>query len=201
MTVISQFADPVHQIMSFVSDTCDSHKRSNRWRKPRSDYEAFESASVQSTDVAASPASEVSSDAQACPPPPCPIGATGHISRRKMARPAACPSYILQHYHSTGCAGGAFSFRAAAMDPHKGLVLCREPREYRQTTLDDIQLSKSDKSRGGGPRVGPFQECIPGSEWRALPKYDFTTKNRSSAFNERMHVEWENHVDHILHND
>lgn len=50
--------------------------------------------------------------------------------------------------------------------------------------------------------MGPFQEDIPGAEgsWEALPKYDFTTKNRSSAFNERMHVEWECHADHILGN-
>lgn len=48
--------------------------------------------------------------------------------------------------------------------------------------------------------MGPFQEDIPGDGWEALPKYDFTTKNRSSAFNERMHVEWECHVDHILGN-
>merc|ERR1712093_536030 len=48
---------------------------------------------------------------------------------------------------------------------------------------------------------GPFQECIPGDSWQALPKYDFTTKNRSCGYNERMHVEWENHVDHILSND
>lgn len=48
--------------------------------------------------------------------------------------------------------------------------------------------------------MGPFQEDIPGDGWEALPKYDFTTKNRSSAFNERMHVEWECHVDHILAN-
>jgi len=33
-----------------------------------------------------------------------------------------------------------------------------------------------------------------------LPKYDFTSWNRSCAFNERMHVEWENHADHILKN-
>merc|ERR1712183_239565 len=30
--------------------------------------------------------------------------------------------------------------------------------------------------------------------------YEFTTNNRSTAFNERMHVEWENHVEHILQN-
>jgi len=66
--------------------------------------------------------------------------------------------------------------------------------------MADIQLSLNDKRRGGGPRVGPFQERIPGNGWEALPKYDFTTKNRSSAFNERMHVEWENHADHILKN-
>lgn len=87
------------------------------------------------------------------------------------------------------------------MDPSKDLILCTEPREYRQTSMLDIQHSKDDKRRGGGPRVGPFQECIPGKAWNALPKYDMETKHRSSAFNERMHVEWENHVDHILAND
>eukprot|EP00930_Biecheleria_cincta_P089123 TRINITY_DN78389_c0_g1_i1.p1 TRINITY_DN78389_c0_g1~~TRINITY_DN78389_c0_g1_i1.p1 ORF type:complete len:443 (-),score=76.85 TRINITY_DN78389_c0_g1_i1:161-1489(-) len=114
---------------------------------------------------------------------------------------AKTPSYILQHYHSTGCAGGAFSWRAAMMDPSKDLILCTEPREYRQTSMLDIQRSKDDKRRGGGPRVGPFQECIPGKAWNALPKYDMETNHRSSAFNEQMHVEWENHVDHILAND
>lgn len=78
--------------------------------------------------------------------------------------------------------------------------MCTEPREYRATTMEDIKTSKEDKRRGGGPRVGSFQECIPGERWTALPKYDFTTTRRSSAFNERMHVEWENHVDHILNN-
>lgn len=106
----------------------------------------------------------------------------------------------MYHYHATGCSGGAFSWRAAMLNPHKALVACHEPREYRQTTLEDIRVSKHDKRRGGGPRVGPFQECIPGDSWQALPKYDFTTRRRSSAFNERMHVEWENHVDHILAN-
>merc|ERR1712032_1302212 len=47
---------------------------------------------------------------------------------------------------------------------------------------------------------GAFQETIPGASWQSLPKYDFTTNNRSTAFNERMHVEWENHVEHILQN-
>jgi len=78
--------------------------------------------------------------------------------------------------------------------------MCTEPREYRETTLEDITYSKEDKRRGGGPRVGPFQEVIPGKAWSALPKYDFTTRRRSSCFNERMHVEWENHADHILAN-
>ncbi|CAE7226096.1 unnamed protein product [Symbiodinium natans] len=119
----------------------------------------------------------------------------------RETRAAACPSYILQHYHSTGCCGGAFSFRAALMDPKKEPYLCTAPREFRETTAADIQLSLDDKRRGGGPRVGSFQEAIPGEGWQALPKYDFTTKSRSSAFNERMHVEWENHVDHILKND
>lgn len=86
------------------------------------------------------------------------------------------------------------------MDPSRNLIMCTEPREYRQTSMSDIQHSKDDKRRGGGPRVGPFQECIPGKAWNALPKYDMETRRRSSAFNERMHVEWENHVDHILAN-
>jgi len=86
------------------------------------------------------------------------------------------------------------------MDPAKNLFMCTQPREYRKTTMQDIRFSKEDKRRGGGPRVGPFQERIPGPSWESLPKYDFTTRNRSCAFNERMHVEWENHVDHILHN-
>lgn len=86
------------------------------------------------------------------------------------------------------------------MDSEKELVQCSDPREYRSTSLEDIRLSKADKKRGGGPRVGAFQECIPGNGWMALPKYDFSTQCRSSAFNERMHVEWENHVDHILAN-
>eukprot|EP00403_Amphidinium_massartii_P028973 CAMPEP_0178404474 /NCGR_PEP_ID=MMETSP0689_2-20121128/17904_1 /TAXON_ID=160604 /ORGANISM="Amphidinium massartii, Strain CS-259" /LENGTH=458 /DNA_ID=CAMNT_0020025463 /DNA_START=115 /DNA_END=1491 /DNA_ORIENTATION=- len=109
-------------------------------------------------------------------------------------------SFIVQHYHSTGCAGGAFSFRAALLDPSKPLHMCTERREFRQTSMADIEFSLADKHRGGGPRVGPFQEQIPGKQWQALPKYDLTTKNRSTAFNERMHVEWENHVDHILQN-
>lgn len=112
-----------------------------------------------------------------------------------------CPSYIIQHYHSTGCCTGAFTWRAAQLNPDKSLRMCKEPREFRETTKDDIQLSRDDKRRGGGPRVGPFQETIPGNHWVALPKYDLTTNCRSTAFNERMHVEWENHVDHILHND
>lgn len=86
------------------------------------------------------------------------------------------------------------------LDPAKDLFLCTQPREYRATTLRDIQISREDKRRGGGPRVGPFQPSIPGHHWEALPKYDFTTRNRSCAFNERMHVEWENHVDHVLKN-
>mmetsp|Transcript_21794 Transcript_21794/g.41058 ORF Transcript_21794/g.41058 Transcript_21794/m.41058 type:complete len:416 (-) Transcript_21794:134-1381(-) len=120
---------------------------------------------------------------------------------QRGVRAAGCPSYILQHYHSTGCCGGAFSWRAALLDPTKDLHLCTAPREFRDTTNEDIRLSLEDKRRGGGPRVGDFQESIPGAGWKALPKYDFTSKNRSSAFNERMHVEWENHVDHILKND
>lgn len=87
------------------------------------------------------------------------------------------------------------------MDPNKALYLCTERREFRKTTTADIQLSLDDKRRGGGPRVGPFQESIPGCHWEALPKYDLETKARSCAFNERMHVEWENHVDHILENN
>lgn len=86
------------------------------------------------------------------------------------------------------------------LDPSKNLFMCTAPREYRQTTMEDVDRSKADKRRGGGPRVGPFQKCIPGDSWEALPKYDFTTRNRSSAFNERMHVEWECHADHILEN-
>lgn len=87
------------------------------------------------------------------------------------------------------------------LDPEKSMFACMEPREYRETTMGDICISREDKRRGGGPRVGPFQNAIPGSGWYALPKYDFTTNKRSSAFNERMHVEWENHLDHILSND
>merc|ERR1719379_1138799 len=86
------------------------------------------------------------------------------------------------------------------MDPRKDVYMCHEPREYRETDMNDIKVSKDDKRRGGGPRVGPFQQTIPGNAWQALPKYDFTTNHRSCAFNERMHVEWENHVDHILDN-
>lgn len=140
----------------------------------------------------------------------CSNGQKGHLVNEAVKveavrpvrlRKASCASFILQHYHSTGCAGGAFSWRAAMMDPDKDMYVCAQPREYRQTTIGDIQVSKADKRRGGGPRVGPFQETIPGDCWHALPKYDFTTKNRSSAFNERMHVEWENHADHILANN
>jgi hypothetical protein len=127
------------------------------------------------------------------PPPPTPA-----VMRPQRAAPGT--SHILQHYHATGCSGGAFSWRGAMMDPTKGLHLCTEPREYRKTTLEDIAWSKADKRRGGGPRVGPFQEAIPGNGWSALPKYDFTSRKRSTAFNERMHVEWENHADHILAN-
>eukprot|EP00931_Biecheleriopsis_adriatica_P000212 TRINITY_DN10021_c0_g1_i2.p1 TRINITY_DN10021_c0_g1~~TRINITY_DN10021_c0_g1_i2.p1 ORF type:complete len:418 (-),score=80.90 TRINITY_DN10021_c0_g1_i2:72-1325(-) len=90
--------------------------------------------------------------------------------------------------------------RAAMLDPKKPLSMCSEPREYRATSLEDIQHSLDDKRRGGGPRVGPFQASIPGEAWLALPKYDFTTTKRSTAFNERMHVEWENHVDRIIKN-
>lgn len=86
------------------------------------------------------------------------------------------------------------------MDPEKKLFLCTKPREYRETSIKDITVSKEDKRMGGGPRVGPFQLAIPGNSWQSLPKYDFTTRNRSCAFNERMHVEWENHVDHVLNN-
>mmetsp|Transcript_4603 Transcript_4603/g.12942 ORF Transcript_4603/g.12942 Transcript_4603/m.12942 type:complete len:449 (+) Transcript_4603:81-1427(+) len=154
--------------------------RSNRWNKPP----------TPSTSAADS-ASELSSD-ESVPPPPVP-----EVARQ---RAAACPSFILQHYHATGCAGGAFSWRAAAMDPEKSMFICTGPRDYRETTAQDIQFSKDDKRRGGGPRVGPFQESIPGDAWHSLPKYDYTTANRSCAFNERMHVEWENHVDHILAN-
>merc|ERR1719433_644926 len=86
------------------------------------------------------------------------------------------------------------------MEPEKNLFICTRPREYRETTSEDIRISLEDKRCGGGPRVGSFQNNIPGDTWKSLPKYDFTTKNRSCAFNERMHVEWENHVDHILEN-
>jgi len=86
------------------------------------------------------------------------------------------------------------------LDPAKSMHVCLEPREFRATTMEDIQYSRDDKRRGGGPRVGPFQETIPGKSWSALPKYDFTSRKRSSCFNERMHVEWENHADHILSN-
>lgn len=130
------------------------------------------------------------------PPPTVPLSMKAAYQDRARA-----PSYIVQHYHSTGCAGGAFSWRAAMLDPKQPLTLCTERREYRSTTAADIQVSKDDKRRGGGPRVGPFQTCIPGEAWMALPKYDMNTKCRSSAFNERMHVEWENHVDHILANN
>lgn len=128
------------------------------------------------------------------PPPPAPTS-------ERPVRAAPGPSHILQHYHATGCAGGAFSWRAAMLDPKKCPYMCTEAREYRKTTMEDIAWSKADKRRGGGPRVGPFQECIPGDHWTALPKYDFTTRKRSTAFNERMHVEWENHADHILWNE
>jgi len=132
--------------------------------------------------------------------PPPPVAMHGEEKVHRQQRAASCKSFIVQHYHSTGCVGGAFSYRAAIMDPAKDLFLCQQPREYRATTLRDIHVSREDKRRGGGPRVGPFQPSIPGQYWEALPKYDFTTKNRSCAFNERMHVEWENHVDHILKN-
>lgn len=155
--------------------------RSNRWKKSQV-------------------AGESERDPLTYPLPPSPATGTPRKARTRATRPATGPSYILKHYHATGCAGGAFSFRAASMDSTKELILCNEAREYRSTTLEDIQYSKDDKRRGGGPRVGPFQENIPGNGWKALPKYDFTTKKRSSAFNERMHVEWENHVDHILEN-
>jgi len=147
-------------------------------------------------------------DSPAPPPPPeleapRPEPCTARAALRGPRAPlqaAAGPSYILQHYHATGCAGGAFSWRAAGLNPEKALYMCTAPRDYRETTAEDIALSKADKRFGGGPRVGPFQEQIPGQSWEALPKYDFTSRNRSSAFNERMHVEWENHADHILKN-
>mmetsp|Transcript_8836 Transcript_8836/g.19410 ORF Transcript_8836/g.19410 Transcript_8836/m.19410 type:complete len:449 (-) Transcript_8836:64-1410(-) len=122
------------------------------------------------------------------------------MERSAVAKPQPWTgkSFIVQHYHSTGCAGGAFCWRAAMLDPEQPLVACMEPREYRATTAKDISLSVQDKRRGGGPRVGPFQAELPGSGWLALPKYDFTTRQRSTAFNERMHVEWESHVDHVL---
>lgn len=132
--------------------------------------------------------------------PPPPPAALEPRAARQTPRAAKGRSLILQHYHDTGCADGAFSWRAAMMDPEKPMVTCVEAREYRDTTHEDIERSKNDKQRGMGPRVGPFQECIPGNGWQALPKYDFTSQNRSCAFNERMHVEWENHVDHILKN-
>uniref|UniRef100_A0A7S4Q4A1 Uncharacterized protein n=1 Tax=Alexandrium monilatum TaxID=311494 RepID=A0A7S4Q4A1_9DINO len=132
--------------------------------------------------------------APSAPAPPVPPVA-------RQPRPSEGRSFCLQHYHSTGCAGGAFAWRAAKIDPSKGLQQCRERREFRATTAEDIALSLSDKQRGQGPRVGSFQRDIPGESWMALPKYDYTTHRRSSAFNERMHVEWENHVDHILANN
>lgn len=147
-------------------------------------------------DEASAPTTPVAAVEATSPTPPT---VSREIQQAYQSR-ARLPSYIMQHYHSTGCAGGAFSWRAAMMDPNKRLFLCREPREYRLTTMSDIQRSKDDKRRGGGPRVGPFQECIPGEAWQSLPKYDMQTRRRSSAFNERMHVEWENHVDHILSN-
>lgn len=134
------------------------------------------------------------SDQTVLPPPPV----TKEVQRPQ--RSATCRSYILQHYHSTGCAGGAFSWRAVMLDPKKTMFMCMEPRDYRSTSAHDIQVSKDDKRRGGGPRVGSFQQCIPGDGWKALPKYDYTTDKRSCGYNERMHVEWENHVDHILCN-
>lgn len=149
----------------------------NRWSKA---YKSQKSTQVESLPIDVSP-------------PPKLVAA-------RPQKVAPSRSFILQHYHSTGCAGGAFSWRAALMNPEKALVMCTERREYRQTTIQDVQISKEDKRRGGGPRVGPFQMSIPGAFWKALPKYDFTTRKRSSAFNERMHVEWENHVDHILQN-
>eukprot|EP00927_Polykrikos_kofoidii_P085261 TRINITY_DN9225_c1_g1_i1.p1 TRINITY_DN9225_c1_g1~~TRINITY_DN9225_c1_g1_i1.p1 ORF type:complete len:589 (+),score=102.49 TRINITY_DN9225_c1_g1_i1:76-1842(+) len=139
------------------------------------------------------------------PPPPPPPAAENapRVSARKLATEGCGKtkwSHILQHYDATGCAGGAFSWRAAMLNPHKPLIACSEPREYRETNMEHIRISKQDKRRGGGPRVGPFQKCIPGDTWQALPKYDFTTRRRSCAFNERMHVEWENHADHIISN-
>lgn len=117
-----------------------------------------------------------------------------------LKRPRNHPSYILKHYHSTGCSGGAFSWRAAMLNPCKEMYTCWDRREFRPTNAADIQLSLDDKRRGGGPRVGGFQETIPGEYWEALPKYDLTTNCRSTGYNERMHVEWECHADHILEN-
>lgn len=157
----------------------DSVARSNRWNR--------------AADTPSTTAPPSDAGMEEVPPPPAPVAA-------RPQRAASGPSYVLQHYHATGCAGGAFSWRAATMDPEKMMFVCTEPREYRGTTWEDIEYSRADKRRGGGPRVGSFQENIPGDGWQALPKYDFTTTNRSCAFNERMHVEWENHADHILHN-
>jgi len=166
--------------------------RYNRWTKLGLAI-APPTPSAEAADSEAS-SGDASPVADHAPRPPLP-----HEVQRKP-RTMGTPSYILQHYHSTGCAGGAFSWRAAMMDPEKCLRVCKDLREYRETSTEDIMVSKADKRRGGGPRVGPLQETIPGNGWKALPKYDFTTTRRSSAFNERMHVEWENHVDHILKN-
>lgn len=172
-------------------------RRTNRWNR-RAPQESVEQASAT---TAGDTTSEANSDDSGSVNTSLSASLSPWLSPGEIhLRPANGPSYILQHYHATGRSGGAFSWRAAMMDPNKNLFLCTAPREYRETTMQDIMHSKRDKRRGGGPRVGPFQATIPGSGWQALPKYDFTSRNRSSAFNERMHVEWENHADHIIHN-
>jgi len=178
-------------------------KKCSRWggraKVSRDGQETPISTDVESTSEASldemSSSSASASQAEVPPPPLAPDGP----SRMRLPR-SNRPSFILQHYHATGCAGGAFSWRGAMMDPEKNLFMCTQPREYRETNCEHIRISKEDKRRGGGPRVGPFQEDIPGDGWEALPKYDYTTQNRSSGFNERMHVEWECHADNILGN-
>eukprot|EP00445_Apocalathium_hangoei_P040484 CAMPEP_0203967676 /NCGR_PEP_ID=MMETSP0359-20131031/96565_1 /ASSEMBLY_ACC=CAM_ASM_000338 /TAXON_ID=268821 /ORGANISM="Scrippsiella Hangoei, Strain SHTV-5" /LENGTH=467 /DNA_ID=CAMNT_0050905593 /DNA_START=64 /DNA_END=1467 /DNA_ORIENTATION=+ len=174
--------------------------RNRRWQRA-----AAAADELPPSDIRAAAAGAAAAVQEQTPPPPPPpllsaaMGAPRTLGRSAL-RAAKGPSYVVQHYHSTGCAGGAFSWRAATLDPQKPLLMCLEAREYRETTQEDVARSKDDKHRGGGPRVGPFQETIPGTSWQALPKYDFTSRARSCAFNERMHVEWENHADHILKN-
>mmetsp|Transcript_79841 Transcript_79841/g.234839 ORF Transcript_79841/g.234839 Transcript_79841/m.234839 type:complete len:504 (+) Transcript_79841:112-1623(+) len=178
-----------------------------RWRRHRrQDASAPKSVSVDSASEAtpsttpSDAASDVSSaDACTTPPSPPPSVLAAPL-RERQPRPVKGRSFCMQHYHSTGCAGGAFAMRAAKMNPDKSLFMCKERREFRITTIEDIAFSLHDKQHGQGPRVGSFQRTIPGNAWEALPKYDYSTQKRSCAFNERMHVEWENHVDHMLSN-